>query len=432
MKKILGGALAPLFILALLLAACGGSPGTKVTVRADDISGQSMRPQAVAFQAGNGEWTRVWPDKNGDYTFYVPAGEKRYGVAVKCSGMMLMGAFGGGATYFLTTDESTAPRLPCFSLGPLARVKGTADVSAVSTAKGLGVEADMGSDYSGGINTTSMSYDVDMAEGADRDLVLLAFNSSSTKDSSTLIAGRIFRGVNAVGVADKDLTLAAGDTVTDHSFAAFTVPAGWSGHYNVSLYTAGGVAVDHEILGDGNASGGTYHALPGTGADDLYWADATASSGSDNRSITQARLIPGDAAGDISLAPVIDPFPSGYAPTTAVFPSFPLNHPDGDLSGYMFFAFWPYTIWTYTLSKGWIAGQTQFTVPDLSGLVGFEDVYPRKGEGYSWFASAFKISVSMQSYLETGHLFFDIGFSLPRVPGMTIDAALTSGDFTTP
>ncbi len=429
MKKILGGALAPLFILALLLAACGGNPGTKVTVRADDISGQSMRPQAVAFQAGNGEWTRVWPDKNGDYTFYVPAGEKRYGVAVKCSGMMLMGAFGSGATYFLTTDESTSPLLPCFSVGPLAQVEGTANVAAVAGAAGLDVEASMGSNDSG---TTNMSYDVDVAEGANRDLVLLAFNNSSTKDSSTLIAGRIFRGVNAVGVVDKDLALAAGDTVTDHNFAAFTVPAGWSGSYDVSLYTAGGVAVDHEILGDGNASGGTYHALPGTSADDIYWAEADASSGSDNRSITRARLIPGDAAGDISLAPTIDPLPSGYAPTTAVFPSFPLSHPDGDLSGYEFMTFWPYTIWTYTLSKGWIAGQTQFTVPDLTGLVGFEDAYPRKGEKYKWFASAFKASVSMQSFLEAGHLFFDIGFGLPRLPSMTIDAALTSGDFTTP
>ena len=429
MKKILGGALAPLFILVLLLAACGGNPGTKVTVRADDISGQSMRPQAVAFQAGNGEWTRVWPGKNGDYTFYVPAGEKRYGVAVKCSGMLADGAFGSGATYFLTTDESTEPQLPCFSVGSIAQVKGTANVAAVATAAGLRVEASLGSSSQSG---TSMNYSVQSAEGSDRDLVLLAFSSGTTMDSSTLIGGRIFRGVNAVGVVDKDLTLAAGDTVSDHNFAAFTVPAGWSGHYDVSLYTAGGAVVDHKRLGDGNASGGTYHALPGTSAGDLYWAEANASSGSDNRSITRARLIPGDAAGDISLAPTIDPLPSSYAPTTAVFPSFPLSHPDGDLSGYEFMTFWPYTIWTYTLSKGWIAGQTQFTVPDLTGLVGFEDAYPRKGEGYSWFASAFKASVSMQSYLEAGHLFFDIGFGLPRLPGMTIDAALTSGDFTTP
>ncbi len=429
MKKILGGALAPLFILALLLAACGGNPGTKVTVRADGLWGQAARPQAVAFQAGDGEWTRVWPDKNGDYTFYVPAGEKRYGVAVKCSGMLPMGAFGSGVTYFLTTDESTAPLLPCFSLGPMAEVKGTANVAAVAGAAGLDVEASLSSDDSG---TTSMSYEVEVAEGADRDLALLAFNNGSTMDSSTLIGGRIFRGVNAVGVVDKDLTLAAGDKVINHDFAAFSVPAGWSGHYDVSLYTAGGVMVDSEMLGKGSNSGGAYHTLPGSGADDLYWADATATSGSDNRSVTQARLIPGDTVGDISLAPAIDPFPSGYAPTAAAFPSFSLSHPDGDLSGYMFVTFWPYTIWSYTLSKGWIAGRTQFTVPDLTGLVGFEDVFPRKGEEYKWFASAFKASVSMQSYLEAGHLFFDFGFGLPRLPGMTIDAALTQGDFTTP
>jgi len=351
-------------------------------------------------------------------------------VAVKCPGMLYMGAFGSGASYFLTTDESTSPQLPCFSLGPMAEVKGAADVGAVVGAQSLEVESSFGSTSSSG--ATTMDYEVNVAEGADRDLVLLAFNHMTNMDSSTLIGGRIFHGVNAVGVVTgKNLTLAATDTVTDYNFAPFSVPSGWSGDYQVSLYTSGGTVLDYEMLGFGGNSGGTYHTLPGSSADDLYIAQASAANGANN--VVALRLILGNAVGDVSLAPTMSPLPSGYDLTAAAFPTFSLNHPDGDLSGYYLISYWPATIWSYTLSKGWVAGQTQFRVPDLTGLVGFEEVYPRSGEDYMWYAVAFKTSASMQSYLEARHIWIgDGGISLPRLPDMTLDATMAGGQFTTP
>ena len=422
LRGLLGG-----LLLVVLLAACGGNPGTKIVVRADNIAGQVVRPLAVAFQVENSEWTQVWPDKNGNYSFYVPSGKKRYGVAVKCPGMLAMGDWGAGSAYFLTTDESTNPLLPCDTLGALATAQGNADVSAVAGAAGFEVEAPMGSSSNG---STHYHYEVDLSEGPSRDLVLLAFNNSHTFDAGTLIAGRVFRGVNAVGAVNKDLQLAAGDTVTDHNFAAFSVPAGWTGGYRVSLVTAGGALVDEDMIGRGSNGGGSYHAIRGVGGADFYLARASAENG--GRSVARMSLIPGDSATDISLAPSIDPFPSGYAPAAAAFPSFALNHPGGDLDGYYFLTFWPYTIWTYTLSKGWIAGQASFAAPDLTGLVGFEGDYPRSGENYMWYAAAFKTSASMQDFLETSHFFFDEEIGLPRIPGMVLDVALTSGNFHTP
>jgi len=114
--------------LAWLLAArLTQNPGTKVTVHLGDVTGQTALPLAVAAAIGDGEWKRVLPDADGAYAFYVPEGETRYAVAVRCGGVLPLGAFACVTSYYLTINLTTEPLLGCATLGAIGVLKGTAD-----------------------------------------------------------------------------------------------------------------------------------------------------------------------------------------------------------------------------------------------------------------------------------------------------------------
>ncbi|WP_456446202.1 hypothetical protein, partial [Oceanithermus sp.] len=221
MNKLLGGTLGSLFLLALL-TACGGNPGTKVTVHPQNYAGDPQEPVAVAYQVADGDWQWLQPDKDGTYSFYVPSGKKRYGVAVNCGGLFGLANLGSGAVLQLTTEESTEPVAACLSFGPFVEVEGHYDVSGVTGASRTVVRGDLGGDDA---SSTTGNYDLTLAYGSGRDLLALA-----TDASDHALAGKVYRSLDATHPFTKDVTLTNADAPTGtRSVSDFSVPSGWSG-----------------------------------------------------------------------------------------------------------------------------------------------------------------------------------------------------------
>lgn len=424
MNKLLGGTLGSLFLLALL-AACSQNPGTKVTPVVVNLDGTPAAVAAAAYQVGGGEWKALTPDADGKLTFYVPAGETRYGVAVRCGGILGLGDYAANTLVQLTTDAGTAPQLTCFNLGAFAEASGHIDVSGVTGATGFTVQGGVSS--SGSSGSTSGTYHLDLPYGGGRDLIAFA-----TSGGGVGLAAKIVRGIDATATQTlSDVTLTNADALVNHSVAAFSVPSGWSGGYELDLYTAGGtVMLDEDLLGSGSETGGGIGAVANAQAGDLYLLQLNATNAAGDRGISRLRFIDAPDLGNLSESLSMDPF-SSYSVTAAAHPTFPANHPDGDVVGYDFVTFSPYVIWSYSVSRTWLGGAASYATPDLSALPGFEHAYPLSGEDVSWFAVALKTNVPARDYFELPRAFSFL-FFFPKQKDLIIDAAFVEGDYTTP
>ncbi|XOB98418.1 hypothetical protein ACMC9I_11055 [Deinococcota bacterium DY0809b] len=422
MNKLLGGTLGSLFLLALL-AACGGNPGTKVTVHPLNYAGDPQEPLAVAYQVAGGAWQRLLPGEDGAYSFYVPSGEKRYGVAVNCGGFFGLGNFGTGVVLQLTTDESTEPAAACMSMGPFVKVKGQYDASAVTGASWVDVLGDYDS-YED--SSTSGTYEIMLSYGSARDLLVLA-----TDASWHALAGKVYRNLDATQPFTQDVALTNADAPTGtHDVASFDVPSGWSGVYSVDLLTAGGAFTDEGELGTGSQAGGSYEVLPGLTADDLYLVSVGADDGGGDRQVMQLHLLSGGAPADVSPS-LMDPWPGGYSVTASALPTFALDHPDAGVQFYQVYTIMPVQIWNHTVSKGWLAGADRYTFPDLTAVRGFEGSKGLSGEGMEWQVLAVKSSLDPADYLGPPQGIMKI-YSFPLRAGAVINAAMAGGDFTIP
>jgi len=423
MNKLLGGTLGSLFLMALL-AACGGGPGTKVTATVVNYDGTPGVVTTAAYQVGGGAWQTLNPDEDGRLVFYVPSGETRYGVAVRCGGLLLLGNYSVNAAAQLTTAESTAPVLGCMSVGPFAEVSGHIDVSGVTGAAGYEIEGAFGGDSG---STTADDCGLDLPLGPDRDLVAFAKNASGQA-----LAAKVVRGIDArAPVALADLALTDADAVEVRNVGAFTVPGGWNGNYELNLYTAGGATVlDEDLLGSGTETGGAVYTVKNAQSGDLYQLMISASAGASGLKVARFRFVDAPEMGDVVESLSIDPFLS-YAVAAAAHPVFPATHPDEDVQAYMFTTISPVNVWSYTVSRGWLGNASEYATPDLSGLRGFAYTYPLNGEGVSWFAIALKTNGTARELFELPRASIFL-FSLPKKAGLVIDAASVRGNFTAP
>ncbi len=417
----IGMLLVPLFLLALL-SACGGNPGTKVTVHPQNYAGFPQEPVAVAYQVADGDWQWLQPDKDGAYSFYVPSGKKRYGVAVKCGGFFGLASFGNGVVLQLTTEESTEPAAACASFGPFVEAKGHYDVSGVTGAAQTVIYGDIGEFDD---TSTHGDYnDLDLAYGPARDLLVLA-----TDASDHALAGKVYRNLDASKPFTKDVTLTNADAPTGtRSVSDFTVPSGWSGSYGVNLLSAGGALTTDKELGKGSQAGGSYEVLPGLTADDLYLVSADAQSG--DHGVMQLHLLSGSALADVSPS-LMDPWPGGYSVTASALPTFALNHPDAGVQLYQVYATTPMQLWRYTVSKGWLVGAASYTLPDLTGVRGFEGSKGLSGEKMRWTILAVKSNLDVGDYVGAPQMMM-FYYNLPRRAGAVINAAGEEGTFTIP
>ena len=418
------------FGLIFLLAACGGNQGTRVTLAFDDVLGKPAYPAAVAYQTGDGEWANLWPNDEGEYVFYVPPGEERYGVAVVC-GILFDSSFNSGSVYQLTTNDTTEPLLPCpgFS-APIAYMSGQGDVSALAGGASFIVYGAYDEDDSPNSNKDDFD-DLMMVEGEAASAVLLAYDTTHTSDPDHLIGGRVFHGINASGVFDHDLTLSSSDAVREHHVNSFTIPAGWSNSsYKVGLYAAGGATAFEGQLGRGDAAGGSFYSLPGSAAGDLYAISADA-NGSSNRSVGYLALVDATEIGDVSPALNMTPLPDTYTVTAAARPSFPLDAANSNLDLHYIMILNLPSAWFYMISERWRGDSSSYQPPDLESLAGFAGTTPRKNEELRWFYASARTSSGSKAYFESGHVLFGQMVVLPRVPG-TLQSASINGSLTVP
>lgn len=422
MDKYLGGIFGSLFLLALLVACNTSSPGTKVTVHPLNYTGQPQEPIAVAYQIEDGAWQRLLPDQDGAYSFYVPSGKKRYGVAVNCGGFFGLANLGSGAVLQLSTDEATEPAAGCLTMGPFVEVDGSFDTTGVTGVTRTVVYGDYGGHSSG---STTGSYQVELAYGSARDLLVLA-----TDSSYNVLAGKIYRNLDATQPFGLDVNLTDADAPTEsHSVSAFAVPSGWNGHFGVNLLTAGGAMTNDNELGDGDETGGSYAVLPNLSADELYLVIAYASD-SGGREVSQLHQLSGTALTDVAPS-LMDPWPGGYSVAPSDLPTFALDHPDASVQLYQVFTITPYQFWTHTVSKGWLAGASSYTLPDLTSVRGFEGSKGLSGEDMSWYVLAAKSNLSVGEYVGVPQAMSQF-LSFPRHAGAVINTASLRGDFTIP
>ncbi|WP_293173587.1 hypothetical protein [Oceanithermus sp.] len=426
MKRFLKTGLGALGLAWLLAACLTQNPGTKVTVHLDDVTGQTALPLAVAAAVGDSEWKRVLPDADGAYAFYVPEGETRYAVAVRCGGTLPLGAFAFVTSYYLTTDLTTEPLLGCATLGTVGVLEGTADVSQIAVAQSLRVFGALNSDA---VIAPSGSYNVYVAQRSDASAVLLAYDDTN-QSPLQLAGGRVFQNLGAAGVIQKDLSLEPGDTIVGHTLDAFTVPSGWSGSYKAGFYGAGGALVPLGTLGVGNQAGDSFFSFGGGVEGDVFVVTADANDGA-ARSLGQLFLMGPDAVGDLQPNLAFDPFDDTYSVDPATFPTFSLDHPNHP-EGYLLMVSWPYTFSQHLVSSDWLGNRTAFTVPDLTNLWGFEDIAPATGEEVDWFLVAFTPSVEMGRFTSSPHYFQDYLLPIPRIAGMKVDSAMVEGSFAAP
>jgi len=418
------------FGLFFLLAACGGNQGTRVTLAFDDVFGEPAYPVAVAYQTGDGKWANLWPNDQGEYVFYVPPGEERYGVAVAC-GVFFGSSFNSGSVYQLTISDTTEPLLPCprFS-APIASMSGRGDVSALAGSASFIIYGAYDDDDDH--NSSHEDFGgLTVLEGEAVSAILLAYDAVHTNDPGHLIGGRVFHDINASGVFNHDLALSATDTVSVHQVNHFSVPAGWTNSsYKVGLYAAGGATTNEGSLGQGNATGGSFYSLPGSGNGDLYVINADASGASD-RSVGYLAFIDASEISDVSPTLNMTPLPATYAVTAAARPSFPLDSVNSNLDLHYIMIFNPPGVWYYIVSESWRGERASYRLPDLDKLAGFAGTTPRKGEKLLWFYASARTNVGSKPYFESKHVLFGNEVMMPLVPG-SLETASIKGQITIP
>jgi len=427
MKNLFGVFL--LALLALTISACGGgnqATGTKVTVTAVGLGGNPSLISAAAYQTGDGEWQQLLPDKDGVFSFYVPDGETRYGVAIRCGDNFPLGSAAAMNVFQFTTNETVSPVAHCMAIGELSSVSGEIDLSAVGGATRYEILVPGKSESD---TVSSNDYEVYVPHGGSRDLIALAEDSSSN-----ILAARIIRGIDASNaVVYKDIALNSSDALQTHNLAAFSVPSGMDGHFTLSLLTAGGSLYIDSGSGTRSEAGGPVYAIANAQHGDTYIVEISADSSSRNSSVLHHTYLDApDLGSNISLSLNIAPFPAGSTITVAANPTFATNHPDANIDFYEFVTISPQALLrTYQVSTDWLGGKTSYTLPGLSSIPGFQKLHPAAGENVHWNSAAIKTSLTLKEYNTQPHAW--VGFmAIPVKAGATLDLAGLWGEYTAP
>ncbi|MDW8425184.1 MAG: hypothetical protein RMK51_04560 [Meiothermus sp.] len=366
------------------------------------------------------------PSATGQLKLTVPSGETRYGVAISCPFTLGLGlgAVQLARIYQLSIAETTKISVMCGSLnGNLSRVEGT-----VNTGLGAGSAYRVSAFISEGTDIANGgSYSINIPSSSGQDLLVLGFNSSST-----LQRARIVHNLNASSnLTGQNFTLTASDAVTSQTVNAFTPPAGFTGSYSVRFRSKNNA---YARVGSGTSAGGSYAALPGAGAEDLYFALGWASSL--GREVAHIRSFSTPAALSFSLPAE---WPGGYSVNPAALPTFNnLTHlaSDPQFRAYQMLIAWsPVGFLAATVSKGWLGSSTSYSFPDLTALGGFS-AKPFSGESVEWLVRAVTSNKTLSELLSTApallseEAIFGLGFA--AVGGLEYKTASTSGDFVVP
>jgi len=430
-----------LLLVGLALAACSpqAPQGTQITVRLHSALGEGGPAVAnVVYQIGDGPWKLARQVKYGLYTFNVPPGETRYGVAADCIPPFFhpFGTHGSAYVYQLTTSETTELTIPC--LHP-------ADLS-ITQAQAIRVERDPGDPenypsvrvYSS-LESKSTSLDSEVAllfeAKPDRELLIVAYEGSRIRRI------RFVRNLDASNppVCPRTepciYTLSSDDAPAYGRVNAFSKP-NWAtdAGFFMGFASRQGILINPMNffpLGQGNEAGGEYALVPGAGAGELYLAEAHAESGV--HSVRHLVLL-GPEGGDPSFA-LPERFDPEIVPTA--LPTFTgLNYTNLQKIGYRFITFVPAPslsggfLALVFVSNGWLGNADRYTLPDLSSAPGFRGTKPLSGERVLWQAEVVMASQGLQALLAADPL--PTVEPLPRRAGAWVKLASEEGEYLVP
>jgi len=433
------------WLLALLgaallgLAGCGPKEsGTKVTVRLTSPVGGTPATATVVYQVGDGSWALAAQEDYGVYTFVVPPGETRYGVAVNClPPLTFLGSIGFANVYQLTTDDTTEIQTSCFNLSDLSlaefRVTPKKDPADPGSYDRAWIHTDFNED------TTSLGSSTDLlaVAGADRDLLAIAYDGSY--DPAQIKRIVLLRDVNVEVGASVEVTFTAADEPQTQSVGSFTVPAdATASYFGIGFVSKKGVAVpssdsgfDQPQLGSGDRTGGSYAVVPGTTDGDLYFAEATAEkpSGSYMYRLGQIKLFGPDPQDPGFDLPQNWFDPAVQEETYPVFGN--LAYTGSNLQGYAFFVSLGGFLEMIYVSKDWLGDATSYTVPDLSEAPDFRGSEPLPGDQIAWSAVAVMANRSFGEFVSARPLPLSWN-PVPAIPGLAVQTASKSGQYVAP
>jgi len=435
-------------LLALFwLVACGpkGPPGTEVTVHLVAPFGGTGTGRVV-YQVGDGNWQAALQKGVGTFVFTVPAGEKRYGVAVNClpTGMGFA-TFGFAQVYQLTTAEATEPHVGCMGISDYAQYAFTpAQVQATAASGETGYNRvwlrSAWSDEKAALGSAKTLYF--LAE-EDRDLLIVAYSDATTKYAPEFIRRiRFVRNFDASSPpvcatpCNCELTLA--DAPASALVDPFDLPdwAKQNPWFGVGFASKKGLLVSHgsndpddnPALGTGDDAGGRYHLVPGTGPGDVYYAEASAQDASKTYRAGNVKVLSHEGERLQFTLPTEQFDPSV---SEKPLPSFSWSGYTGTgLIGYAFVAEFPEFNEFALVSTGWLEGRTEYQVPDLSGAPGFHGARPFKGETVGWEGTAIMANKELCEILAGDPL--PLPNPLPRIPGLDLKMASKQGSYVVP
>ncbi len=419
--------------LLLVLAACGRAPaGERVQVTIGNGWGQTGYPLAVAWRAGDGDWQRLDPP----YAFELPAGETRFGVALRCPTAFAASLVGRGVVAELALEDlaekngvRTLP-LRCFGFldADIGLVGVDFDAGALPGAAGVRLVASgpFAKDTTGASGTTPLPVAVGRS-----DLVLLAYDHPSSRSADHLLGGGALRDYPVAGVHHAVLTLAAGDGVLAGSVADFSaqVPAGFSGSFNVGFLTSGGAQSAPSALGNGPATGGPYRRPAFLSGEDRVILRAKAGLAG-----REVGWVGGFAPGGGALVPGAfpEPWPAAYAVSPAARPAFSLQAPGAPRLFEVVTVAGSANAWQHFVSPAWLGAASAYTRPDLGGVPGFEVQPLRQGEPVAYRVLAFYGSFGPGGFLAAEPLDGSTSLGLWPVLPPGLGYAAVSGSFVVP
>ena len=371
-------------LLVLLLAACGGSPGTKVTVRVSSENGQKSLPLSVAYQIEDGDWEWLQPDEAAGYSFYVPAGKERYGVAVRCGGLKtrMAPSYARATVYQLSTSDTTEPVFTCPADEKTIIAEVNYDASSVTGAKGVMIFTEEGVGHYSNTSSTSPRI-IGFSRSGKHDLLFAAYSTASYPDPNDLLAARLVRNVEVAEGTTIDLSLSNGDLVRRANVGPFSLPSHWHGSYIVGVITSNDTAFWYST-GLGGDGGGTYARIPNASSDDYYVLHAKASNQvSIHKELTldSFDFVSAATAGDLQVN-LPDPLPESYeADGSSGRWHFALERPDGFTGVHMSSSIFGETKLDVWASPAWLQGLDGYTIPDLSAIPGFA-AFDNRADGH--------------------------------------------------
>ncbi|WP_457638525.1 hypothetical protein [Oceanithermus sp.] len=342
----------PLAVAFLLtLTACpGGLPG--------NVSVVATGAYEATYRLAGGEWQL--PDDPEQFNFVALGG---YEVAVRCDDSVSIWA--------LTTADTGTLNVPCPTNDTSFTV--TYDATAVAGTSSVMLF------YKGSTKLSSSAsgtFLIDNGVEGLQDLVLVAYDNSGSAIAAKMLTATVHDGDTfSITLAASDAGhLKSGGSVADFSGQ---VPAGWGfAGAMVGTVTPNGTTVMLEYL---TSSGGSYTSL------DFADYDAVTASARDSVVTTTKTLMHLQTASSTAASFNVR-LPEQFAATIShdALPTFSgLSRSEADLLGYHLNLEWGSSP-TYSLSalvsKSYLGSRTSYTMPDLTGVSGFEEMAPASGD----------------------------------------------------